>query len=50
MFEFVAGVLLAMALVIVFDVFFEWRKRVKWRAVVRRRPSASILEHGEKAA
>jgi hypothetical protein len=43
-------VLLAMALVIAFDVFFEWRKRVKWRAAVRRRPSASIAEHGEKAA
>lgn len=50
MFEFIGGVLLAMALVMVFDVFFEWRKRIKWRAAVRRRPSASVVEHGEKAA
>ena len=48
--EFIGGVLLAMALVIVFDVFFEWRKRVKRRTVVTRRPSASVVGHDEQAA
>jgi hypothetical protein len=50
MFGFIGGVLSAIALMFVFDAFFEWRKAARRRAAGHRRPLAPVLDHGEEAA
>lgn len=50
MFQFMSGVLLAAALVIVFDRFYEWRKRAKQRASHAGRSPERFVEEGTQAA
>jgi hypothetical protein len=50
MFGFIGGVLSAIALVFVFDGFFEWRKAARRRAGAHCRPLAPVVDHGKEAA